>query len=184
MLEKRKEKLKTMPPPAVKQLVMPDLKEKDRAEPKGSLVALAAPSSAALADKPAPSPRALDSPPSSGSKLKRASSAYSPRSAPMLGSSPPQAPSKLDVKPAAPEAAKAGAAGKNPTAPDPSAKPPVKPKPAHLSRRKLSDGAVQPSSRGGSQIYGTMPSIDAVRHCAESAEVWVWVWGVEVWGVE
>lgn len=91
--------------------------------------------------------------PTSGSKLKRAASSYSPRSGnSLLSSSPPDkksldalAPSKTD---------------KNPTPAD-AKKPPVKPKPAHLSRRKLSDGAVQvPSSARLSQNYGTMPAVD------------------------
>lgn len=83
-------------------------------------------------------------------KMKRAASSYSPRTSTFV---PPSQ--------TAPVVSKAEA--KNPTPVD-GKKPPVKPKPAHLSRRKLSDGAVNTGSlRGGSQIYAAMPSIDQVR---------------------
>ena len=150
MLEKRREKIAKSQTPSIIKPSAGDAKEKEREgklSPRNSTATVSVEA------------------PATGSKLKRAASAYSPRSTSMLSaSSPPASSAKVEAKPAGLSPGSSSAAistGKNPTAPDPGSKPPVKPKPAHLSRRKLSDGAVNP--KGGSQLYAAMPGIDQVR---------------------
>lgn len=151
MLEKRREKIAKSQTPSIIKPSPSDAKEKER---EGKLSPRSSTATVAVEA------------PATGSKLKRAASSYSPRSTSMLSSSPPASSSKIEAKPAAalspgPSTGAVGS-GKNPTVPDPSSKPPVKPKPAHLSRRKLSDGAVNAKS-GGSQLYAAMPGIDQVQ---------------------